>query len=89
MILSLKKEFIAIVHPINKFKHCIIGYEVFIHTDHHSIQYVMYKTITNGKVTKWLLLLQEFNITILDKRGKEYLVAYFVLELTMRVKLFM
>ena len=38
----------------------------------------MNKPITNGRVTWWLLLLQEFNITIIDQPGKENLVAYFL-----------
>ena len=35
----------------------------------------MNKPITPGRVTRWLLLLQEFNITIVDKPGK-YSVVY-------------
>ena len=38
----------------------------------------MNKPITNGRVTLWLLLLQEFNITIIDRPGKENLVADFL-----------
>ena len=38
----------------------------------------MNKPITNGRVTRWLLLLQEFNITILDQPGRENLVEYFL-----------
>ena len=38
----------------------------------------MNKPITNGRVTRWLLLLQEFNITIIDRSGKENLVADFL-----------
>jgi hypothetical protein len=38
----------------------------------------MNKPITNGRVTRWLLLLQEFNITILDRPGKENVVAEFL-----------
>jgi hypothetical protein len=37
----------------------------------------MKKQITNGRVTRWLLLLQKFNITILDRSGRETLVADF------------
>jgi hypothetical protein len=62
-----EKEFLTIVHAINKFRHYIIGYEIFIHVDHLAIKYLMNKTITNGRVTKWTLLLQEFNIDILDR----------------------
>jgi hypothetical protein len=73
-----EKEFLAVVHAINKFRHYITGYEVFIHTDHSTIRYLMNKPITNGRVTRWLLLLQEFNITILDRPGKENVVADFL-----------
>ena len=38
----------------------------------------MNKPITNGKITRWLLLLQEFNITIIDRPGKENLVVDFL-----------
>jgi energy-coupling factor transporter ATP-binding protein EcfA2 len=38
----------------------------------------MNKEITNGRITRWLLLLQEFNITILDRRGKENQVVDFL-----------
>jgi len=42
----------------------------------------MNKPITNGRVTRWLLLLQEFDITILDKLGKENVVVDFLPRLT-------
>jgi hypothetical protein len=38
----------------------------------------MNKPITNGQVTRWILLLQEFNITVLDRLGKDNLVADFI-----------
>jgi len=66
-----KKEFLAVVHGINKFRHYITGYETFVHIDHSTIRYLMNKPITNGRVTRWLLLLQEFNITVLDRLGKQ------------------
>ena len=31
----------------------------------------MNESITNGRITRWLLLLQEFNINILDRIGKQ------------------
>ena len=35
----------------------------------------MNKPITNGNVTRWILLLQEFNITVLDRPGKQNMVV--------------
>jgi hypothetical protein len=40
--------------------------------------FLMNKTITDGRVTRWLLLLQEFNITVLDRLGKDNVVADFI-----------
>jgi hypothetical protein len=73
-----EKEFLVFVHSINKFPHYIIGYEVFIHTDHSAIRFLMNKPISNGRVTRWLLLLQEFNITVLDRPGKDNVVVDFL-----------
>jgi hypothetical protein len=33
----------------------------------------MNKLVTNARLTRWLLLLQEFNITIIDMSGKDNL----------------
>ena len=73
-----EKEFLAVVYSINKFRHYITCYEFFLHTDHSTIRFLMNKPITNGRVTRWLLLLQEFNITVIDRPGKEHLVADFL-----------
>ena len=73
-----EKETLAIIYAVNKFRHYITGYEVFVHTDHSAIRNLMNKSITSGRVTRWLLLLQEFNITMLDRPGKENQVADFL-----------
>jgi hypothetical protein len=77
-----EKEFLAVIYAINKFRHYITGYPTFVHTDHSAIKYLMKKPITNARVTRWLLLLQEFDITIVDRPGKENLVADFLSRLT-------
>eukprot|EP00253_Pinus_taeda_P021591 PITA_21591 len=74
----IEKEFLVVVHAINKFRHYITSYETFIHTDHSTIRYLMNKPIINGRVTRWLLLLQEFNITVLDRPGKQNTVVGFL-----------
>lgn len=66
------------IFAINKFRHYITRYEVFVHTDHSAIKYLMNKPLTSGRVTRWLLLLQEFNITIVDRLGKSNVVLDFL-----------
>jgi hypothetical protein len=38
----------------------------------------MNKPVTNGRVMRWILLLQEFNVTIVDRPGKENIVVDFL-----------
>eukprot|EP00253_Pinus_taeda_P007337 PITA_07337 len=74
----IEKEFLDVVHAINELRHYITGYETFIHTDHSAIRYLMNRPVTNGRVTRWLHILQEFNIIVLDRPGKQKAVADFL-----------
>eukprot|EP00253_Pinus_taeda_P025733 PITA_25733 len=73
-----KKEFIVVIHVANKFRHYITGYPVILYTDHSAIKYLAKKPITNGRITRWLILLKEFDITIKDRPGKGNPVANFL-----------
>lgn len=53
-----EKEFLAVIHALNKFRHYITGYPVVLYTDHSAIKYLENKHVTNGRVTRWLILLQ-------------------------------
>jgi hypothetical protein len=52
-----EKEFLVVIHAINKFPHYITGYLVILYTNHSAIRYLANKPITNGRVMGWLLLL--------------------------------
>ena len=53
-----------------------------MHTDHSAIKYLMNKHVTNARVTRWLLLLQKFDTTIIDKPGRENFVVVFLSRFT-------
>jgi hypothetical protein len=72
------KEFLAVIHAIDKFCHYITGSTVIMYIDHSAIKYLANKPITNEQVTRWLLLLQEFNVTIKDQPRRENLAADFL-----------
>lgn len=73
-----EKKFMASIYDINKFRHYITGYPTFLHTDHASIRHLMNKIITPSRITRWCLLLQEFDIIIIDKPGKDNVVVDFL-----------
>ena len=72
-----KKEFLVVVHAMNKFRHYITSYQVIVHTDHASIRYLMNKIDVNSRVIRWILFLQEFDLTIMDKPGNPNVIKYF------------
>ena len=78
-----EKELLAVVHSLKKFRHYITGYQTFVHTNHATIKYLMNKPNVNAHIIRWLLLLQQFDLTIVDKPRKENVVADFLSRLTL------
>ena len=52
----IEKEILAIVYALKKFKNYVIGYPIFVHTDHSAINYLMKKTYCNREIGKMALV---------------------------------
>ena len=72
---TTEKEFLAVVFALEKFRSYIVGSPVTIFTDHAALKYLLSKQDTKPRLTKWILLCQEFNLTIKDKKGVENVVT--------------
>ena len=66
---TTKKEMLAIVFACEKFRPYILGSHVIVHTDHATIKYLMSKKEAKPRLIRWVLLLQEFDLEIKDKKG--------------------
>ena len=72
---TTEKELLSVVYAFEKFRQYLIGSRVIVHTDHAAIKYLMQKKDAKPRLIRWILLLQEFDIEIKDKRGVDNGVA--------------
>ena len=52
----------------DKFRPYIVDSKVTVHTDHAAIKYLMEKKDTKPRLIRWVLLLQEFDLHIIEER---------------------
>ncbi|XP_040369382.1 uncharacterized protein LOC121051265 [Rosa chinensis] len=72
---TTEKELLAIIFALEKFRSYLLGTKVVVHTDHSALKYLLSKKEAKPRLIRWILLLQEFDIEIKDKPGKENQVA--------------
>jgi len=68
---TIEKEMLAIVYALEKFRSYLVGSRVIIFTDHAAIKYRLTKEYSKPRLIRWVLLIQEFDIVIKDKKGFE------------------
>nr|GFB67694.1 reverse transcriptase domain-containing protein [Tanacetum cinerariifolium] len=69
------KEMLAVVYAFEKFRPYLILSKSIMYTDHSALKHLLSKQDGKPRLLRWVLLLQEFDITIRDKKGYENLVA--------------
>ncbi|XP_058217314.1 uncharacterized protein LOC131328383 [Rhododendron vialii] len=73
---TTEKELLAVVFALDKFRSYLIGgTPIVVYTDHSALKYLLTKQDAKARLIRWILLLQEFNLTIKDKKGVENVVA--------------
>nr|GEU70952.1 retrovirus-related Pol polyprotein from transposon 17.6 [Tanacetum cinerariifolium] len=66
---------LAVVYAFEKFRPYLVLSKSIVYTDHSVLKYLLSKQDAKPRLLRWFLLLQEFDITIRDKKRSENLVA--------------
>ncbi|CAN6677225.1 unnamed protein product [Malus baccata var. baccata] len=72
---TTEKELLVVVFALDKFRSYLLGTKVIIYIDHAALKYLLTKKEAKPRLIHWMLLLQEFDVEIWDKKGSENVVA--------------
>ena len=67
-----EQELLSIVETVKEFRTLLWGQELIVHTDHKNI---IYGNLSNDRITRWRLLLEEYSPTFVHVRGVDNVVA--------------
>ncbi|GJV28350.1 reverse transcriptase domain-containing protein [Tanacetum coccineum] len=72
---TTEKELLAVVYAFEKFRPYLVLSKSIVYTDHSALKYLLAKQDAKPRLLWWILLLQEFDVVIRDKKGAENLAA--------------
>ncbi|GKC78997.1 reverse transcriptase domain-containing protein [Tanacetum coccineum] len=72
---TTEKELLAVVYAFEKFRSYLVLSKSIVYTDHSALKYLLAKQDAKPRLLRWILLLQEFDVIIRDKKGAENLAA--------------
>ncbi|GJX56859.1 reverse transcriptase domain-containing protein [Tanacetum coccineum] len=70
---TTEKELLAVVYAFEKFLPYLDLSKTIVYTDHSALKYLLAKQDAKPRLLRWILLLQEFDVIIRDKKGAENL----------------
>jgi transposase InsO family protein len=67
-----EQELLSIVETLKEFRNILLGQKLIVHTDHKNI---VYGNLSNDRIARWRLLLEEYGPTYVHVKGTDNVVA--------------
>ncbi|GJT41607.1 reverse transcriptase domain-containing protein [Tanacetum coccineum] len=68
---TMEKELLAVVYAFEKFWPYLVLSKSIVYTDHSALKYLLAKQDAKPRLLRWILLLQEFDVVIRDKKKEQ------------------
>ena len=68
---TIKKECLAIVWATQKLQIYLYGRTFVLQTDHQPLIYLQKKKVSNGRLMRWTMVLQQYDFTIESIKGRD------------------
>ena len=66
---TTEREALAVIFGIKKFEPYLYGRKFILHTDHHSLKWLMSISDPSGRLARWSLLVQQYDFDIQHRPG--------------------
>nr|GEW87114.1 reverse transcriptase domain-containing protein [Tanacetum cinerariifolium] len=71
----IENEHMAVVFAFDKLRSYLILSKTIVHTDHSALRHLFKKQDAKPRLIRWILVIQEFDIEIKERKGTENVVA--------------
>ena len=60
-----KREALGMIFALDKLRHYLLGHKIIFHVDHQALVFLVIKPKLEGRLARWMLLLQEFDYIVI------------------------
>ncbi|CAM6097605.1 unnamed protein product [Calypogeia fissa] len=71
---TTEREALAMIFAVKKFRHYLLGNKFVFFVDHNALVNLVNKPQLSGRIGRWILLLSEFDYTVMYKPGRTHVV---------------